>query len=296
MTDKKTSSKKGGKWILSGEHTVLRGGSAILFPLPADKLYFEIQYEKSNCFHVKSNSDQIKKNELFFKQVIQKALTWIEKPKIGGCFYLEHTLPAGAGLGSSAAFCLCLADIFFQQGWIQKKRILELALKLENEFHGKSSGADLQVIYSNQPIFFKSFNDVKFLKPKWRPYFYLLDTGQRSSTKKYVQKVRRFAERQPLEGRLADQMMRGAVSLCAEALNQDSKKGFKLLIRAFKQAAVCFEKWGLCDTKTQRAMAELKNQGAAAVKPTGSGGGFIVGLWKEPPPSLLKKNYDGIFI
>lgn len=280
--NKQIGSRSFGKWILSGEHTVLRGGSAILFPF--NQFYFEILYKEE-----KLSSDQlIQTGDLRYAKVIKKALHLIGRNKIKGIFHLNSTIPVASGLGSSAAFCICLSKVFYQLGWITENEILKLSIQLENEFHGKSSGADISVVYYNKPILFKNFTNIKFLSPKWNPYFCFVDTKMQSSTKKCVQKVNQFIKNNPDQGEKIDQIMQESVQLSMKSLELDSKEGLSLLKKAMDQAAWCFREWGLCEGKILKKMEELKNQGALAVKPTGAGGGgFIVSLWDKPVKKSL---------
>ena len=293
MKNPKRVSRSFGKWILSGEHTVLRGGKAVLFPLKS--FYFEVSYKergavsqelsKGLCVHFSSSFQEEYHSQ--YIHVIKTALKLIEKSSIKGQFGLDCTIPFSAGLGSSAAFCVSLAKVFCQLGWIQEKDILNLSLELEHEFHGKSSGADIQVVYHEKPIVFKNFNNVEILKPKWKPCFYLYDTGVRAKTQQCIQKVNEFIKHNPERAKELDQQMKQTAALCLQALNQDQKQGINLLKTAMDQALECFTKWGLCEGRVLESVRKLKEQGALAVKPTGSGGGgFLVSLWKRPPKPI----------
>ena len=302
MKDRKIISRSFGKWILSGEHTVLRGGKAVLFPLK--QFYFEVSYKEKhhffqklkNNFYVHFSSSFQEEYHSQYIHVIKTALKLVEKSNIRGQFNLDCTIPFSAGLGSSAAFCVSLVKIFFQLGWVKEEDLLKLSLELEHEFHGKSSGADIQVIYNEKPIVFKNFNNTAVLKPKWEPYFYLYDTGVRAKTQKCIQKVNEFINKNPERGKELDQQIQQSVDLCIQALNQDQKQGELLLKTAMDQALECFMEWGLCEGKILEWVRKLKEQGALAVKPTGSGGGgFVVSLW-EQPPKFTEENKEFSFI
>ena len=287
LKNHKKVSRSFGKWILSGEHTVLRGGEAVLFPLK--QFYFEVSYKETNNFCLHFSSSFQKEYYPQYIHVIKTALKLIEKNPIEGEFGLDCTIPFSAGLGSSAAFCLSLTKMFFQLGWIQKEDILKLSLELEHEFHGKSSGADIQVVYHEKPIIFKNVDSVEILKPKWEPVFYLYDTGVRAKTQQCIQKVNEFIKHNPEQAKELDQQMKQAVVLCTQALKQDQKQGIKLLKTAMNQALECFTGWGLCEGRVLEWVRKLKKQGALAVKPTGSGGGgFVVSVWETSPKFIEK--------
>ena len=270
-----------GKWILSGEHTVLRGGKAILFPLK--NFYFKMSYEPSNSplkVAVLPSSQKVFLS--FYKKVIKKAFEFFGK-KASGTFYLNCEIPIASGLGSSAAFCLSLSRLLFQLGFLKKQHILKNAFELEHEFHGKSSGADVQAVFQNKALVFKNFNSVSLFKPQWKPCFYLRSTGKKSSSKNSIEKVHRFIKARPVQAKKIDKLMNTSVEGCLRALEMDKKKGLFLLKQSMDQALECFTEWGLCGKKVSQTIVEMKSQGALAAKPVGSGdGGFIVGLWEKP--------------
>ena len=158
-----------------------------------------------------------KNTALIYVHIIKTALKLVEKNNAKGQFGLDCTIPFSAGLGSSAAFCLSLSKIFVQLGWIQEKDILKLSLELEHEFHGKSSGADIQVIYNEQPILFKNFSSIEILQLQWKPYFYLYNTGVRAKTQRCIQKVNQFIKKNPVRAKKLDQQMKKSVDLCLQA-------------------------------------------------------------------------------
>lgn len=281
-----TVSRKCGKWILSGEHTVLRGGQAVLFPLK--EFFFEIRFEEranssNNVDFIFNSVFSLESFRNFYIDIIKKSLSMINKSNAAGTFYLNSSIPMGAGLGGSSAFCVSLAQLFFYKNWIQEKDILNLSLELEHEFHGKSSGADIQAVYREQPCLFKSFHQVEVLKPRWNPCFYLMDTKNASPTKKCVQKVSDFIKKHPLKSQKLDQQMKQSVLNCVQALAEEPEKGKLLLVQALDQALECFMEWGLCTEKVMTVIQQMKQKGALACKPTGSGGGgFVAGLWEKP--------------
>ena len=63
------------------------------------------------------------------------------------------------------------------------------------------------------------------------------------------------------------------------------EEGLPALAKSMGLAAECFEQWGLSDGAPGEHIQWLKEHGALAVKPTGSGGGgYVLSLWKEEPP------------
>ena len=83
-----------------------------------------------------------------------------------------------------------------------------------------------------------------------------------------------------------------SVSLCLKAIEEKHKKQtLSLLKEALNLGEDCFQQWGLISHDLKQHINKLKNEGATAVKPTGSGlGGYVISLWDTPPaPSLKEK-------
>lgn len=285
------SSRQCGKWILAGEHILVRGGPALSFPLK--DLYLEIQHKPHHplSFHFEGEFSDLEKNK-HFELAIQKAFSFLGKEPMGK-FYLSSKIPLGYGLGSSAAFCLSLSDIFFQLGYIQD--IVGFAWNLEDFFHGKSSGSDIQAIYHKKPLIFKSSKNFEFFEPKWNPNIYLYNTGISSSTKQCVKKVSDMFECFPEKSELIYKQMENSVNQSVKALRCSSGESFSLLAESITQACDCFDEWGLLEPLSP-SIKNLKSLGALAVKPTGAGdGGCLIGLWTNPlNPSLLNKNFSAV--
>ena len=273
-----------GKWILSGEHSVLRGSSSFLFPMK--DMTLSIEYTEGDDFSCVFSSEFSPSHSSIFEQAIKTAFNQVNQKPIG-IFSLKSDIPLGFGLGSSAAFCLSLSQIFFEQSWISD--ILEFAIELEGVFHGKSSGADIYVSYYKNPILFQK-EGIKKLKPSWAPPLYLYNTKVSSLTKECVNKVNLFIEKFPKEGRLLDQQMSDSVQLAIQSITQDHS--LEKLIQSIQKAYDCFNKWGLLEN-IESHIESLQSKKALAVKPTGAGrGGFILALFEKPLSLEQEKEYQ----
>ena len=280
-------SRNCGKWILTGEHILVRGGQALTFPLK--ELCLDIQYKPnpSLSFLFDGEFSDSKKNK-YFEEAVKQAFSYVGREPAGS-FYFFSRIPLGYGLGSSAAFCLSLSDIFFQLGYIQD--VVDFAWKLEHAFHGKSSGSDIQTIYHQKPLIFKSSKNFEFFQPQWRPYIYLYNTGISSSTRQCVEKVSDWFDKSPEKSKSLYKQMENSVNQSIEALGNPSE-GLNLLTQAMTEACDCFDEWGLLEPLLP-SIKKLKDLGALAVKPTGAGaGGYLISLWKNSlDSSLLDENF-----
>jgi len=277
-----------GKWILAGEHAVLRGCPAVAFPLVSRSL--ELSYDPSVGSHeVEFAGPHGEELKLLFYGVLENALSRLNIGEgLMGRFRLQSSLPVGAGLGASAALCGAVARWCESQGWVKSSDLYEFARKLEDLFHGESSGVDLAVSLSAQGLKFQRGGERTPLSLGWQPRLYLSYSGQRGMTAECVGRVKRMFETHESKAIALDEQMRRAVELALLALQGDAQTGVPQLKTALDLARSCFEDWDLCGGDLGRHMRMLEEAGAIAVKPTGSGGGgYALSLWEqEPNPDL----------
>ncbi len=277
-----------GKWILAGEHAVLRGCPALAFPLITRSL--ELGFTPGGeSFDVEFNGEHGAELKLLFYGVIENAMSRLKiNQPLHGKFTLNNTLPLGAGLGASAALCGAVARWCEAQGWVTPAETYEFACRLEDLFHGESSGVDLAVSLSAQGLRFVRGGERQPLKLGWWPNLYLSYCGQRGMTAECVNKVKRMFDTNPERARAIDAQMREAVELAQTALAGSEAEGPEGLQKALDLGRGCFERWDLCGGDLGRHMRQLEEAGAWAVKPTGSGGGgYVLSLWRVPPPAAL---------
>jgi mevalonate kinase len=277
------------KWILAGEHAVLRGCPAIAFPLLNRALGLSYR-PTTESHHAEFLGPHGAELRLLFHGVIENAMSRlkVEEP-LTGEFKIESALPVGAGLGASAALCGAVGRWCEGQGWIGAGEVYEFARQLEDLFHGESSGVDLAVSLSAQGIHFVRGGERRGLNPVWWPRLYLSYSGARGMTSDCVNKVKRLFETDPSKAREIDARMHEAVRMCEGALLDSSSSAEENLRRALDLAAGCFADWDLTQGELGRHMGELKEAGALAVKPTGSGGGgFALSLWDGEPQKRLR--------
>ena len=127
-----------GKWILSGEHSVIMNHPAVVFPIPSLKL--KLSWKASNVFNIKGNL-----NTPLIKPFIQE----FYKAYTQKCDYellFENSIPISQGLGFSAALCSTLALWAAELNWIHKNHVFKTAQHLENQFHTKSIPKNLKLM------------------------------------------------------------------------------------------------------------------------------------------------------
>lgn len=279
------STQTHGKWLLAGEHAVLRGSAIIVFPIPSKTL--TLNYRQQDKPAQASFSGEFGKDaHLLFWSVLEYGLEAIGRhlPDLTGEFNIENTIPIGAGMGASAALCVALARWFVWKKWIKADDIFTFARRLEDLFHGESSGVDIAGAMHDHGLLFHRDNHFQPIPLQWAPCWYLSHSGQIGITAHCVKRVKHLQESDPELSARIDLDMEHSVEQALSALSLPMAQGLPRLATAINQARVCFTQWGLAGGKVEQHINQLLQAGALAAKPTGSGdGGFVLSLWEAPP-------------
>lgn len=285
------------KWILAGEHAVLRGSPALVFPIPSKfvEFYYKADDEKLEADFDAPFGETLL---LLFWGALEAGLDQINKKRanVTGKFFLKNNIPMGAGMGFSAALCVAVARWFIWKGWVAENKLFEFARKLEDSFHGKSSGVDIVGAMSTYGAYFVPKGENQEIKPTWKPKLYLSYSDQVSVTAKCIQLVGELWKADPKVAQQLDDDMKRSVENAKEALLADETQGLPLLTESIKLANSCFTRWGLLTGNAKKHEEFLLSHGALAVKPTGAGdGGYFLSLWKQEPPQNLGIEFISVF-
>jgi mevalonate kinase len=279
-----------GKWILAGEHAVLRGSPALVFPLTSRK--FSLRFNPGGSgLKLKSFGDRGSEFEQLLWAVMDKAcsIAHVSKTDLNGEIEISSAIPIGSGLGASAALCVTIARWFESFGAVKASALYEFSRDLEDLFHGESSGVDVAVAISNKAMRFRREGERVGWSPLWIPKLYISYSGERGVTLECVRKVKSLIQENPKLGEQVDQDMQEAVALCERALKMNPSEGLPMLIGALELAQSCFVRWGLVSEGCEKKIKELRAAGAQVVKMTGSGdGGYLLSLWEKEPPANLE--------
>ncbi len=276
-----------GKWILAGEHSVLRGATALVFPI--QQAFLEINYySTTQPLKLELSGKYGSELEILFWGVLEKSFQILKIQKdemhLKGIIQIQSEIPIGAGLGASGALCVAISSWLCFLNLIENDKIYDFSKQLEDLFHGESSGVDVAVALSGKGLKFGK-NLRQEILPLWKPNLKVSYSGKRGVTKDCVQQVKHFIQNNPELGAELDLRMIQASQFGEMALMQPNltfQQRHENLLKSIQLGNSCFESWGLNSQAPRQHMDKLLKLGALAVKPTGSGdGGFVLSYWPQ---------------
>ena len=261
---------------------------------PVRRYFMDMEYTDGEEPLTVSLEESNPKELEFCRLLLERALNRLGKKKedLKGCLKMTGRFPRGAGLGASAALSASVASLMGAKGWLGRKHVKGFATRLENIFHGVSSGMDVAGILTGRPLLYQRGEIQKELPPPKQNYsLFLSHSGTRSSTSFGMEKVQAFLKEDPDRGKSADKDMARSAGLILDSFyrSKNREEGILLMKQALDLAEGCFKTWGLMSPGLKAHGEQLKSSGALAVKPTGSGaGGFVISLWDKAPAPQSK--------
>lgn len=169
------------KILLFGEYTILNGSHALALPYS--------RFSGSWSFVA---SDKKEESELSLRKFLahqcQQSFDFLKlKNDLDKGLWFDSHIPHGFGIGSSGALIAALYDTY---GKISKElsMIREDLARLEDFFHGSSSGIDPLVSFVKKPLHIKQMNDIHILEKEINlSKFFLVNTQKPRQTGPLVQ-------------------------------------------------------------------------------------------------------------
>jgi mevalonate kinase len=258
-----------GKIILTGEHSVVHGYSAILASLDLGV----------SCTAKEGNLEEAQKLDPYLQHLLQIFSKMTKIKEFNLSLKIDSNLPIKSGLGSSAAFAAAVFSELanFYNYSLNSDRLYNLVLEAENFIHGHSSGADPSIVVYGGLIAFKK-GQMRQLAPSIlvNKTFFLIDSGEATeSTGEMIKKVASTESNQQILSEIGD--------LSQKILNDLENDNFNPQLLNENQSLL--EKIGVVSPKAMDLIKKLQKFGACC-KITGAGGvktgsGYILAFHEE---------------
>ncbi len=214
------------KILLFGEYTVLHNSMALVVPcdLYSGQLNF-YDSAQNKKFALQSN-EYLKKFSAFVASQMDEDFVLEVKRfemELNNGLFFQSNIPQGYGLGSSGALVVAIFLRYLKRAkslkdelkimTFQKMERLKNTLgKLESFFHGVSSGLDPLSIILNEPLLYKSANDIVTTTlpakgEKEENVIFLLNTHISRSTSGLMKKFNHLRENAPFRTKLKDELV-----------------------------------------------------------------------------------------
>ncbi|MCU0689921.1 MAG: mevalonate kinase [Polyangiaceae bacterium] len=265
-----------GKVILLGEHAVVHGITAIAVGIGRSV--------EASVYASTTAPTQLQVHDAHGQWIIERdAELWrafralcddigVDRPVRA---VARITVPTRAGLGSSAAMGVALAQALFASRGLPRdaERVERAAQAWEKVFHGNPSGIDVAAAIHGGCIAFARGKGATQL-PLARPLCLCIgDTGERSSTREMVERVTAVLHSSPGLGQRILGRIRDAVEAARLALEHGDHAA---LGRAMQDNGMLLAQLGLATPTSDTLVASARAAGACGAKVTGAGGGGCV--------------------
>ncbi|CAF3716947.1 unnamed protein product [Rotaria socialis] len=293
-----------GKLIIGGEHAVVYGRRALVTSIGM-RLYMQLTAEEQ------TNEPTSPVLKVSFQDTNQQHL--IDLSNIQNSYPIEiqgilfvynhfksfvsdrsqlniqvHSeIPIGAGLGSSAAFSVCLVGCFYllYHKTLNREDINELSYKVECIFHGTPSGIDNTISTYGQSLVYSRAvkKHINFRLSNLA----IIDTGIPKSTKRMVELVRLFVESNQQEG----ERILNDVERCVDSMIEHSEQ-IDQLFQENQQLLKCL---GVSTLEIDNIIEILARKNISAKITGAGGGGCLIALTscftKDQILDLLQDNH-----
>jgi mevalonate kinase len=290
-----------GKLIIGGEHAVVYGRRALVTSIGV-RLYMQLigddQINESNqrlfniTFHDTNEHYLIDLLHLEDQYPIEiQAILYVYNhfnsllsSQSQFDLQIHSQIPIGAGLGSSAAFSVCLVGCFYflHQKKFDQEKINQLAYQVECLFHGTPSGIDNTISTYGQSLIYS-----RILKKHINFHLSnlaIIDTGIPKSTKRMVELVRLFVENNPIES----EEILNDIELCVDTMIEHPEQMNEL----FQRNQQLLTKLGVSIPEIDNIIQILNTKNISSKITGAGGGGCLIALTSSSmKDELLEMNH-----
>ena len=298
------------KILLFGEYAVLNKGMALVMPWDKYQGHFEFHAASQKNSKALQSNEYLRKFCAFISSHMDDEFVLevkrFEKELEQGLFFSSN-IPQGYGLGSSGALVSAIVLRYLVKAKFLKDELKELTFQklnrlktslgnLESHFHGVSSGLDPLSIILNEPVLYRSTEDItttelpKQTKEKKNVVF-LLDTNSPRTTSKMMALFKELNHQNDFKKKFAQYVVENNDETINSFLGNDSKRFFESMYNL-----TSFQLQYMKDffpKSMQKDVAKGLDNGDYFLKLCGAGGGgFVLGFtenWNATKNYL--KNY-----
>jgi mevalonate kinase len=263
-----------GKAILLGEHAVVYGHTALAVGLPRGARA-RVEASDTDTLVVGAWGLDVSADEAASEPLARAfhalLLTYGEragKVRVS----LDVDLPAGAGLGGSAACGVALADALSEHLGAPRDATSTAARALawERIFHGNPSGIDTAISAAGGAGLFRKSDGLAPVTLRSALHLVVVDSGERASTKVMVEGL---AARRAREPEQVSETFAEIEALVLEGARALAEGRLDVLGCAMNENHALLVSLGLSTPKLDAIVEAAREAGALGAKLTGSGGG-----------------------
>ena len=267
-----------GKLILLGEHSVVHGRPALAASLGvgaeatatlAERTSLHVMPWDVTVYSDRAEEDPQKEN---LRRALNALLNQQMPPAPPLAIEARLDLPAGAGLGSSAALGVAVLGAIdeAQSAVRDRDQVIQMSLAWERVFHGNPSGVDNAMAAGAGIALYRKGQPLQTVTPRHHPRFVVAHSGEFGSTKLMVESVARQYERARVRVAQIFDAIESLVMNARVALEHGDMAGFGKLMD-LNQALL--SSLMLSTATLEEMCGAARNAGALGAKLTGGGGG-----------------------
>lgn len=283
-----------GKIILCGEHFVVHGSYAVAAAINRRARVIVSSAEgKSSTITTRGLTLPLESGDKSYsatKSIAKKIFSEYGKPSQGVRIQIDSDIPAGSGLGSSAAVSVAttVALTNFVGEKPKEDSLVETASLGEKEVHGNPSGIDIQASIRGGMILFNKASGAKAVPLERSIQFLIVYSGRQRRTSELVEKVRLKKQIYP---RTFERLSEAASFFSLEVV-QSVTDGDLPYLGAIMNSVQSSLSWiGISNTRLDRLIEEALTDDVYGAKITGAGGGgSIIALPKSDRAAALLKH------